>query len=398
MSLPPPTKVRAASTGGATRVAGSSSAAWLGRLCRVLLAVTVCVVSIAREAIAQRLGTDLAGLNLCLYGDCEARGSYVADPFGWTNPATLPVGALPYVPRGAFGSGSYFRLNSGGVGVDIGSATASMAMAPWTIEVHTVYADGGGVPRSLPGVEMTTRSRLVGLLAGVDLDRTALGLKGLSLGLGVNVPGIDSDVKLSSSGFSFLQSTDERQVDLTLGAHWHGGEKDWFAVGALLNPVRNRTTTSGIDPVTFEPFRSSGTTNAWFARAGVSVLPFVGAAMTSGQGPADEFLREIRVGADFAYSNISVPDERTRDTEVGYFGVDARVLPDSLNPLSSYLRLYVIGGADSNGGWGIGSGLYGNGPLEFLTCNPAYSSRPLAKTLGDRVDVWAATCAVSVPF
>jgi len=368
-----------------------------GRVLLLLIALVAAASLAPSSSAGQQLGTDLTGLNLCLYGDCEARGSYAADPYGWTNPATLPVGSLPYVPRGVFGSGSYFRLNSGGVGVDIGSATVSLAMDPWVVEVHTVYADGGGTPHSLPGVDMTTRSRLLGLLAGVDLGRTPLAIKGLCLGIGASIPGIDSDVKLSSSGVSFLQSTDERQVDLTLGAHWRWGERDWFAVGALVNAVRSRTTASGVDPVTFAPFASSGTTNAWFTRAGLSLLPFVGAGL-AGRTPAGELLGEVRLGADLAYTNIGVPDEPGRDTEVGYFGVDARVLPDAWNPLSSYLRPYVIGGTDTDGGWGIGAGIYGNGPLEFVTCNPAYSSRPLAKSIGNRVDVWAATCAVSVPF
>ena len=47
--------------------------------------------ALAPAANAQQIGTDIAGLNLCLYGDCEARGAYAADPFGWANPGTMPV-------------------------------------------------------------------------------------------------------------------------------------------------------------------------------------------------------------------------------------------------------------------------------------------------------------------
>jgi hypothetical protein len=49
-------------------------------------------------------------------------------------------------------------------------------------------------------------------------------------------------------------------------------------------------------------------------------------------------------------------------------------------------------------GRGLGSGIYRNGIWEFLSCNPAYSSRPLARSLASRVNISAATCAALVPF
>jgi hypothetical protein len=48
------------------------------------------------------VSTDITALNLCMYGDCEARGSYAADPYGWANPATLPVGTLPHLDHGVW--------------------------------------------------------------------------------------------------------------------------------------------------------------------------------------------------------------------------------------------------------------------------------------------------------
>jgi hypothetical protein len=111
-----------------------------------------------------------------------------------------------------------------------------------------------------------------------------------------------------------------------------------------------------------------------------------------------QFLNEVRLGADLEYRNITVPNEPTLSREKGYFGLEAPLLPDAWNPASDYMRVYVIGGADTDAGWGLGAGLYGNGPLEFFSCNPAYSSRPLAKSLGNRLNVWAATCAVALPF
>ena len=98
----------------------------------------------------------------------------------------------------------------------------------------------------------------------------------------------------------------------------------------------------------------------------------------------------------FRLGNTS--SEPTRSGEMGYFGADFLVLPDAWNPVSDYVRLSLIGGVDTNGGWGLGSGIYGNGILQVFSCNPAYSSRPRAESLGDRVDIWAATCAVMVPF
>jgi hypothetical protein len=107
---------------------------------------------------------------------------------------------------------------------------------------------------------------------------------------------------------------------------------------------------------------------------------------------------ELRLGADAAHTNIAVPSEGSVERNTGFFGADARLLPDAWNPLSGLIRLYAIGGAGTGGGWGTGAGLYGNGPLQFLSCNPAYSSRPQAQSLGRRVNVWSATCSVVVPL
>ena len=68
------------------------------------------------------------------------------------------------------------------------------------------------------------------------------------------------------------------------------------------------------------------------------------------------------------------------------------------NPLARWVRFTVISGIDTESGWGLGGAIVGNGPLDAFSCNPAYSSRPLAPVLGRRTDVWAATCSVAVPF
>jgi hypothetical protein len=363
----------------------------------VLSLASVAVVRVPAGR-AQEIGTDIAGLNLCLYGDCEARGTYAADPFGMANPGTLSVGMMTYLPHGVFVSGSYFRLTVGGVGMNIESPSITVGADPWVFQVNGVYAEGGGSIRSVPGADLSLRTPLVRLATGVDLGRTALGLTGLSVGLLAGVPGTTSDAKVTFGGLTVVDSHEHHEIAMAPGVDWRTGARDWFSVGAFLNAERHHESTRSIDPVTFQPLQTHGTLNAWFARAGLSVLPFVPLGLAEESSPTSEFLREVRVASDVEYRNISSPGEPTRTSEAGYFGADVRLLPDAWNPVSDYARIYLIGGADTNGGWGLGSGIYGNGILEFLSCNPAYSSRPLAKSLGHRVDIWSATCAAMVPF
>ncbi|MBI4514783.1 MAG: hypothetical protein HY699_03080 [Deltaproteobacteria bacterium] len=358
---------------------------------------TALALGAPRLVRGQKLGSDLAGLNLCLYGDCEARGSYTADPFGWANPAAMPILVLRYVPRGAFVSGSYFKLNAGGIGTDISSPSLSLSATPVVLQLTGVYAEGKGFARSLPGVEITMRTRILRLAAAVDLDGL-LPVRGWAVGLMGSLPVGTSDIRATSGGFTVLESKEKRTLDLTAGVHWRGGEREWLMAGAFANGIRDDLTTAGLDPITLSPYHDEGTTDAWFMREGVSVLPFVPLGLAAGKEPLAEWLGEIRLGADLAQTNIAVPGEGGRHKDVAYFGVDARLVPDAWNPLAQWLRLVLIGGTDTDNGWGIGAGLYGNGPLEFLSCNPAYSSRPMAKSLGDRVEVWSATCAAALPF
>jgi hypothetical protein len=364
---------------------------------RVWLA-TIILGLISNTATAQHLGTDIAGLySFCLYGDCEARGSYAADPFGMANPGTMPV-ALLYLPRGVWVNNSYFRVNVGGLGVDIESPGVTLAAEPWVAQVSVIYAEGNGGVRSLPGVDASLRIRTIRLAGAVDLGHTALHLTGLSVGFLAALPVTSSDLRLSTQGFTFFDSHGNHEIGLTPGVHWRGGERDWFEVGAFVDAERSQETIDETDLVTFETVRQRAKSNAWFGRAGLSLLPFVPTGLAEAPSALGEFLNQVRMGADLEYRNITVPDEPTLSREKGYFGLDAPLLPDAWNPVSHYMRPYIIGGVDTDAGWGLGAGLYGNGPLEFFSCNPAYSSRPLAKSLGDRVDVWAATCAVAVPF
>ncbi len=365
---------------------------------RLLVGLASVLLGLTSGAAAQQLGTDISGLNFCLYGDCEARGSYAADPFGMANPGTMPVGVLTYLPRGVFVSASYFRVNVGGVGVDIESPGVTLAAEPWIAQVSVIYAEGGGAVRSLPGVDASLRIRTIRLAGAVDLGRTALHLTGLSVGLLAGLPVTSSDLHLSTQGFTFLDSHGDHEIGLTPGVHWRSGERDWFEVGAFVDAERSQETIEETHLATFETVRQRAKSNAWFGRAGLSLLPFVPTGLAETPSAMGQFLNEVRLGADLEYRNITVPNEPTLSREKGYFGFDARLLPDAWNPVSDYLRVYIIGGVDSDAGWGIGAGLYGNGALEFFSCDPAYSSRPLAQSLGDRVNVWAATCTIAVPL
>jgi|GEM_PF-1195473 len=365
---------------------------------RALAALAFAGALAAEPAHAQTIGTDLAGLYLCLGGDCEARGSYAADPYGWTNPATIPVAILKFLPRGASASGGYFRLSAGAFAADIESHSVSLAYEPFVFQATLVMAQGQGIADTLPGVHLKLSSSLVRLSLGVDLDHV-LPMRGWAIGWVTSLPGTGSaQMKSSVGGFKVSDSTDDRDVDLAFGLHWHGGEKDWFMAGAFVNGLRNDSKVTDFDPFTGVELTTHRTTSAWFIREGVSMLPFVPFGMTEGMSPLAEWLKEIRLGIDLEQTNISRSPEEAATRERGYFGVDWRVLPDSWNPASRFLRFVLIAGTDTAGGWGLGLGLYGNGPLSFFTCNPAYSSRPIARSLGDRADIWAVTCAVAFPL
>ena len=357
----------------------------------VSAAVLLVSLSGAPTVRAEGIGTDIAALNLCLYGDCEARGAFAADPYGWTNPATMPAGTFPFLSRGAFLSGTYYRINVGRIGVNLEDVSITGALSPFVFSVTPIYADGSGALRDPAGVDMSIRTRSVRLAAAVDLER-AVGVDGLAIGLLGTVPGTTSDLRFTINGTRVAKAWDDHEVDLTLGVHWRGGRQDWFMAGAFVNGIRNHSTLEQFGVT------EHGTTNVWFARFGLSLLPFTPLGLTDGGTPAADFLGSVRLGADVEHRNIAVPGEGASVESLGYFGGDARLLPDAWNPVARLMRVLVIAGVDTSGGWGVGPGLYGNGPLEFLYCNLGTSSRPLVDTLGDRVTVWTANCAVVAPF
>jgi hypothetical protein len=231
----------------------------------------------------------------------------------------------------------------------------------------------------------------VRLAAAVDLGR-AVGIDGLAIGLLGTVPGTTSDLRFTINGTRVAKARDDHEVDLTLGVHWRGGRQDWFMAGAFVNGIRNHSTLEQLGVT------EHGTTNAWFARVGLSLLPFMPLGLADGATPAADVLGSVRLGADVEHRNIAVPGEGASVESRGYFGGDARLLPDAWNPVARFMRVLVIAGVDTSGGWGVGPGLYGTGPLEFLYCNLGTSSRPLVDTLGDRVTVWTANCAVVAPL
>jgi hypothetical protein len=368
---------------------------------RELSALACCaalVLGVAAAASASHgVGTDLASLNLCLYGDCEARGTYAADPYNLYNPGTLAVATHMYFARGVVPSGSYYRLDVGGVDADIAAGVATVAYAPFAFQAATVYGEARGAVRRLPGVALRFRTRAVRLAAAVDAERT-LGLRGLNVGLAGVVPGTTSDLRLRAGGLTLLEATETRAVELVPGVHWHGGPRDWFMVGAFLDVTRNDVDARGLDPVTGGRIVHEGTANAWIARAGVSLLPFVPTGLADGTSAAAGWLGAVRVAVDVEHRNVSVPAETGRRDTTAYFGADAPLLPAGFDPLARWLAVRWTAGVDTAGGWGAGAGLYGRGPLRFLACNPAFSDRPLTEFLGARVRTVAVTCSVVVPL
>jgi hypothetical protein len=355
------------------------------------------LVSATPAAGSHAIGTDLASLNLCFYGDCDARGTYAADPYGLYNPATMTVATLRHVPRGVVLSGSYFHLDIGGTDGDVEVGVVTFAWEAIAFQVATAYAEIEGPVRELPGVDLHFRTRAVRLALGVDGERT-LGLRGLSLGIAGIAPGTTSDTRLEIGGSTFVKATETRDVNVVPGLHWRGGEKEWFMIGAFLDATRNGVDMQGLDPVTGTPLRRSATVNTWFARVGVSLLPLVPLGLAGDGTPIAQWLGAVRLATDVEYANLSVPDEGSKRGATAFFGFDAPVLPDALNPLRRWLRVVALGGVDTRGGWGLGAGLYGQGPLSFVGCNPAFSSRPLTEFIGERVDAAAVTCSVMFPL
>lgn len=359
-------------------------------------AALACVVA-STAAADHAIGTDLASLNLCLYGDCEARGAFAADPYGVYNPAAMTAGAARDLPRGLVTSGSYYHLDVGAVDADIGVGVATLVWEPVAVQVASAYVEAEGAVRPIPGVDMTFRTRAVRLAVALDAER-ALGVRGLSLGLGGVLPGTTSDLRLTMRGRTFVRSEERRELELIPGLHWHGGERDWFMAGAFLDVLRDYVESIGVDPLTGVPLHRHATANVWFARAGVSILPAVPLGLADGDSPPAAWAGALRIGIDVEYRNLAIPDEAAVDGTTAYMGVDALLVPDAWNPLRGWVRPWVIGGVDTTGGWGAGVGLYGRGPLQFLGCNQAYSSRPLTGFLGDRVEALAVTCSAMVPL
>ena len=357
-----------------------------------MLALFVALAA-APAAAREGVGGDLASLNFCLYGDCEARGTYAADPYNLYNPGTLSVATHMYFPRGVVPSGSYYHVDVGGVDADLEAGVMTLAWAPVAFQVATVYGEAEGPARGLPGIDLQFRTRAVRLAAGMDAERT-LGIRGLNVGLAGVVPGSTSDTWLRTRGVTIAKGVETRAVELVPGVHWHGGRRDWFMLGGFLDATHNDVESRGIDPATGRSFRQAGATNIWIARVGASLLPFVPLGLAEGTSPRAAWLSDLRLGIDVEYRDIAVPGETTRSGAVAYFGADVPLLPDALNPLARWVRVLLLGGADTNGGFGIGAGLFGQGPLRFLTCNQAYSDRPLTTVLGPRVRALAVTCSV----
>jgi hypothetical protein len=105
--------------------------------------VLLCLGLAGQAAASHELGTDLASLNFCMYGDCEARGTYVADPYGVYNPANMVVGVAR--ARGAHVAGRDLKRDGVRVlpGVDMRFHTSVVRVAVAVDAESTLGRDTG---------------------------------------------------------------------------------------------------------------------------------------------------------------------------------------------------------------------------------------------------------------
>lgn len=376
-----------------------------------LWALALIALLTAQPSQAQTIGLDLAALNLCLYGDCEAGGAYAAHKWGWPNPATLPVGTTPHIDRGVFFSGGHFFVNVGDMNADVESGTMTVVWAPFVFQVNGVKGTGGGYVRQGPIKDLRIKVKLPVIRTALGVDMGAFGVPGLSLGVLGALPIVESDVEatITSLNLRVAKVKERRDVDVTVGAHYRTGHMDWFSVGAYVNGASFGDEATVFELNTFQFVDTKTTTNAWFTRVGVSILPLYGLDQLTGDipkehavkhSPAFQMLSEITLSADWEHRNITAPGEGTRDQDIGYFRLDTLLLPDAWNILHPTIRPYGIVGVDTLGGYGLGVGLYGNpdGWLSWLSVDLGYSSRPLAPSFGNNVDVYAVTGSVVIPF
>ncbi len=356
-----------------------------------------------------KVGTSLISISrlVCGYADCLSRGSWVADLYGWPNPGTLPVGTLPYVPHGVFFSEGEFFINVGQIKGIASSGTMTVTWNPLVFQINGVKATAGGDYHDFDNPHLTVNYPIIRLLIAADLSDYVL--PGLSVGVQGGLPIVTSKVRVDVFSFHLNASrvSESRDVDVTVGAHYRAGYKDWFMVGAYVNGASFGDHARTINQDSLEYVITDTNSKLWDTRFGFSVKPAHMVGAINGQtiddqriasSPLLELATEVVIGFDWEHFNSSVPGEGTINADIFYFGLDFRVVPDQYNPLSNYVRLYGIGGYDSAGGYGFGPGLYGNGPLQFLSFNGGYRSEPVVDSIAKRADFWAASASVTIPF
>lgn len=358
----------------------------------------------ARAESVPTIGTDIARVAISqpYYADASALGAEAGYEWGFRNVAHV-LTLLDYVEQGGFASASHFFLNVGPTSADITSATVawvdkkSLPRLPFGFLFQAVYAEAEGGARELPAfVRLGLRTRYVRLGGAVDLSHA---LSGLAIGIIGALPVTESDFRVKAFGLEALRSTEEHKLDLLFGASWRGGEQNWLSLGAFANLVENDLETTGLDLTTLQPLDLKQTTSSQLVRFGVGARPAVPLGLANGDSPAAEFARNFLVLADVEYLGTGVPEEGEHKFMTGYFGANFRPLPDAWNPLARFVRPQIYGGVDTDAGWGVGVGLWPNehGPISWLTIDTSYNTRPIAPSLGESVDTWSISVAITLP-
>ncbi|MFA7286380.1 MAG: hypothetical protein WC052_01800 [Patescibacteria group bacterium] len=339
-------------------------------------------------------GSQIALLSeFCLYPDCGARLAYTSHEWGWANPATLTETFDLGLDDWASVGGAYFY------GSTIYSGTITAGFKPVVVQLNYVNA---AVDGELPSSDLdlafeTSRWRL-----SLAWDLASVGIDGLSIGVIGVLPGSENKVGISTEipdfgDLDLVKAHEEPGWDFTLGMLYEMGERDWLRFGATLNVASYDSSVDALDLDSGEVYRTNSTSNLWFGRLGATVHPFVPMGLASGESSWDEWLRKVEISADLRVVNISISGEDTIRPIDAFFGVDVPLLPRHWNPLAKYVELVGVSGVGTDGSWGAGLGIYGQGPLRWLTCDTMYSSQP-GGDLGKDFTLSGIGCTASMPL
>lgn len=361
----------------------------------------ICTSTSATQSSAG-VGTDIAKVSeFCLYPDCGARLASTAHEWGFANAATLTeifdldAGNLVLV------GGSYYNLHAGAVDGSLYSGTVTATYEPLVFQLNYVAANAAGGPEGLPGLDLDFDTKRLRVSLALDLERS-VGLNGLSIGVTAVLPSSENDLGISTQIPDFgrldlVRAHEEPGYDLTVGVLYETGQRDWFRVGATLNVASYDSTAAVLDPNSGQVFEFDTTSNIWFGRIGTTVHPFIPMGVASSDSSWDEWRRKVEVSADLRVANISISGEDTIRPVDAFVGVDVPLLPRHRNPLSKWVEFVGIAGVGTDGSWGVGLGVYGQGKLQWLTCDSMYNRQP-GGDLANNFVISGVGCSASFPL